>query len=172
MKAEAYRELTGHDDPAAKARPNQVQPIQILKRKAELNPRQWRLFNLFKAHEGLIHNRDIALALRDPDGEYYYPFVQSTKNFHNTKARRTITDDTHVIQMALGIDDVIITDIVMGSGIPTPDEYTRWIKQQKTLVANHWEKIHRVEEKASRHNQYRFTFGYENPVIEAFNSSR
>ena len=171
MKADAYREMTGHDY----VRPSQSvlpKPIQILERKNELNTRQWRLFDLFKAHEGLIHNKDIALTLRDSDGEYFYPFDQKTKNFHNTKARRQITHDSHMVQMVAGIDDVIITDIAMGSGIPTAEEYIRWIKQQKLIAGNLWDKIRKVEEKASRHNQYRFTFGYENPVIEAFVKSR
>ncbi len=179
MKAEAYRELTGHDDPLAKGQPIynvplppqpdvRPNPVQILERTPELTTRQWGLFKLFKAHEGLIHNKDIADTLTDKSGDFYYPYDQRTKNFHNTKARRQITDDTHVIQMALGIDDVIITDIVMGSGIPTAEEYGKWIKQQKAMIRDFGEKIRLVEEKASRHNQYRFVLGYERPIIQAF----
>lgn len=181
MKESAYRELTGHDDPLAKGRPIynvplppqpdvRPNPVQILEKKKEkeLTTRQWRLFDLFKAHEGLIHNKDIADTLTDKTGDFYYPYDQRTKNFHNTPARRHITDDTHAIQMDNEIDDVIITDITMGSGIPTAEEYGKWIKQQKAMIRDFGEKIRLVEEKASRHNQYRFVLGYERPIIQAF----
>jgi hypothetical protein len=139
--------------------------IQILEREHKLNPRQWALFRLFKTEGRLLHNKEIQQLMPK-----YYSLDNDTKKtaWNNSWVRRLITEDTKALEMSLEIDDVVIADIVMGSGIPTQKEYEQWAIRERSLLTDRETKKRIIDKKASLNGQYNLQFAYEKPIREAF----
>lgn len=130
----------------------------------KLTPRQWELFRLFKQAKRLLHNKEIQQLM--PEAYPYDPAKSSNWNY--SKARRNITEDTKALAASTQIDDVVIADINLGSGIPTAEEYHKWAMRERAYLSEREKKKRIIEYKASLHGQYNLVFGREKPIREAY----
>jgi len=129
--------------------------------KSELNPRQWALYNLLKNNpDKYFQQIEITMVLP----EYYYDYEAE---FHDSSVRLLITNDIRKINNSDVIQKIIISTRA-GVKLANREEFEKYINGQFAAI---WRKLARTRKKAKKgglDGQFRFTFGNERNVVEAF----
>lgn len=116
-----------------------------------MNDRQTELLNLLKANsDRWFKQEEIARIL-----SHYYGAIDSSKNFHDTRARAVMTVDIRHINDTDEVPNIIITN---GNGvkIATREEFERYITNQYASVLRKLSRTHKKAKKASLDGQMRF----------------
>lgn len=130
--------------------------------KSELNTRQWTLYNFLKENANKCFTQ-CEIASIFPN---LYPTAGDTP-FHDTLARKTMTDDIRVINNSNVIQKIIIST-PRGIKIASEDEFDKYINQEFAAVFRRLARVRKKAKKAALDGQIRLTFGKERDTIEAF----
>lgn len=132
-----------------------------MKRKKELNPRQWNLYCALKElGDQWITQKQLAELIG------YYSFDRN-ENFHDTQARKLMTKDIRAINESNVIQKIIITGS-KGVKLATREEFAKYVNCEFKSVLAKLQRVRNKYKKAGLDGQMRIVFNAERDTIEAF----
>lgn len=144
------------------------------KLKSELTPRQWRLYEFLKAHNGvkmtqkeLLDSFDYEMNVRCLDNCTYGYFEELVQNperhFSNMTSARWLRDDLKALRMS----DIVQKVLVQGKIANTKEEALAYLESKKAKALGelklYWKELRKLE----KHFQMRFADGKQRDYIEA-----
>ena len=130
---------------------------------SELTTRQWTLYNFLKDQDGFITQYELALALKTE-----YPCTdEDFEDFHNSQARKVMTEDIRAINKSDVIQKMIIST---GKGIKlaTEAEASKFIRSKYAAIFRQLERARKLERKAGLDGQLKMVFGSEREIVQAY----
>lgn len=135
--------------------------------KSELNARQWALYNLLKNNpDRYMTQLEICRYLK-----HYYPIDDVYAiEFHDSKARHTLTKDIRTINNSDVIQKIIISNS-KGVKIASSAEFEQYINAEFAAIFRKLARTRQKAKKAGLDGQMRIVLGNERDTIEAFADS-
>ena len=134
--------------------------------KSELNARQWAVYNLLKNNpDRYMTQIEIVYALHG-----YYDMSFCYEQFHDSKARHTLTNDIRTINNSDVIQKVIISNN-KGVKIASSAEFEQYINAEFAAIFRKLARTRQKAKKAGLDGQMRIVLGNERDTIEAFADS-
>ena len=134
--------------------------------KSELNARQWALYNLLKNNpDRYMTQLDIVYQLCE-----FYDTTFFDHQFHDSRARHTLTKDIREINKSDVIQKVIISNN-RGVKIASSAEFEQYINAEFAAIFRKLARTRQKARKAGLDGQMRIVLGQERDTIEAFADS-
>lgn len=134
--------------------------------KSELNPRQWAVYKLLKNNpDRYMTQKEIVYALFP-----LYDMGFSNDQFHDSRARHTLTNDIRTINKSDVIQKVIISTS-KGVKIASKEEFAKYINAEFAAIFRKLERTRQKARKAGLDGQMRIVLGSERDTIEAYADS-
>ena len=140
--------------------------------KSELTPRQWKLYEFLKTHNGFKSQEDMLsyyekwLYYDNLDKKYYYGYLYELENnrpFANMSSARDLREDLQVLRNDPTIQKIICQDKIA----ETKEEALAFIEKYKTDGLKKLKQYWNMLKKLDNHFQTRLTFNLEKDIIEA-----
>ena len=134
--------------------------------KSELNARQWAVYNLLKNNpDRYLTQLQIVYALHE-----HYDMSFYNDQFHDSKARHTLTNDIRTINKSDVIQKVVISNN-KGVKIASSAEFEQYINAEFAAIFRKLARTRQKARKAGLDGQMRIVLGNERDTIEAFADS-
>ena len=133
---------------------------------SELNARQWAVYTLLKNNpDRYLTQIEIVYALKD-----YFDMSFYNEQFHDSKARHTLTKDIRTINKSEVIPKIIISNN-QGVKIASSAEFEQYINAEFAAIFRKLARTRQKAKKAGLDGQMRIVLGSERDTIEAFADS-